>query len=228
MNLVRGILFGASSFPEASEYYKEGYSPLGTEQTVVLKNLLDKSPEIGQQYYERLQAERQIQSQVGRISTLKNQLTIKLGDPNLSAEEKMQAQQDFQQAAADIQAGVLESLGKTVPTQDLSQVQSTLQTITQSPNPVASSDVPVVDLTQPTKTPLLSVKGKKVAPKKVSLKVGKAIKFKTPKRKGVSLATVPSAKITPPPTTKGVSFTSTRARTKLPTKAPKVSGLRVT
>lgn len=228
MNLVRGTLFGKYSFPEASEFFKEGNSPLGYDQTIVLKNLLAKDPEAAQSYYENLQRYRDVTAKIAKMNDEKNQLRVVLADPNVSQQEKQQQYAAFLETVKGIRQSLLDTANSN-PTLGITQPQMT--SIDQSVIKSATDGlpVPVTDFLKDMGTlgtAGIGKKGKgvrfKVSVKKPS---SKSIAFKIPKseKKKVGITLSPPT----PPKTRGVVFDRGQYPSVPSPEVPTVRGLQV-
>lgn len=109
-NFVRAILFGSSAFPEAAEYYDQEKSPLGVDDTIILRQLQERDPEKAKLFEQRVEMKREINSELNRISKEKDALKLIIGDPNVSASDKEKAKQRFKENTRQIIEDVKQKL----------------------------------------------------------------------------------------------------------------------
>lgn len=143
VNGIKGILFGKYAFPEAGQYFNEEQSPLGVNQTIILKNLLDKDPAKGRQYFDYLQLQRDVQGRIGEIGQLKDRVRLILLDPNTSEEQKQQAYAEYSAKVRELKDSILSDLKSKVPQakEELSNVASQLdELVTVTPPPGSGTD----------------------------------------------------------------------------------------
>jgi hypothetical protein len=232
MNLIRGTLFGKYSFPEASAFFKEGLSPLGYDQTIILKNLLAKDPEAARTYYDNLINYREITGDVARMNDLKNQLRVQLADPNATQEDKAKAYADFLATIQGIRSKMVNAAGNqpagTATVADLASLDQSLIKSALSGLPLPQADV-AAQLGSITglgigKGKGISLKGiRKPGVKKLSTK---PIRFTLPKVKSQKAGTV-KLKLPAVPRRRGIPLAGGERSGVASPKKPQVNRLRV-
>lgn len=82
-NLVRSVLFGQYSTPQANRYYEGGETALGEEQSSTFKTLLERDPALALDYYNRVHVQRDIEGMVREVNDMQESLSAELRDPSL-------------------------------------------------------------------------------------------------------------------------------------------------
>lgn len=211
MNVIRGTLFGKYAFPEATTFFDKRLSPLGYDQTIIIKNLLDKDPEAARTYYANFIRYRELTSQVSRMNDEKNQLRVVLADPNVSNDDKRKAYQNFLTTVNQIRKGLVDAANENTvqPDTTMKSIDTSLIKSATDGLPVPASDflkdvgaLPMGGIGKKVKGVKFKVKVPKISTKAIKFKMESA-KKKTPDTKPVSL-TPPTYKLPTPPGVRGL------------------------
>jgi hypothetical protein len=223
-NYLKGFLFGKYSVPEATQYYREQEKPLGVDDTIVLRAILNENEDQGFAYYQSLLTKRDVQSVINDVRAEVTKAKLIITNPNATEEDKQGAYNAIQKQAIKAQDKLKSLMGKEV---DISAIDKIVKPLngTQDFTPIDSK----VSLPPTIATKLSGTGGKKVAFKATAIPKGKAISMKIAKPKAQSSSVVAGIKkLSPPPKSKGVKIAKGTAPKFLKPRRFKVSKLRVT
>lgn len=222
INLIRATLFGNYAFPESKEYYDEGYSPMGTEDTIITRQLLSEDNKTGIRFYELKRAYQDAGNKDRTINLLKGEMEREMTRPGLTPNERAEIVRRYGTKINDLKRGILKDIAPHTTTEQQATVANALASAYGIPNSNLLKGT--VALGPGANLSSLFSKGtgistKKIKPKKVALKSLKPISFKVG---GKNLRT-PSGKTSKyarsiaPPVSKGIPMAS----------APRPNGIRL-
>jgi len=223
-NLLRGVLFGRYSFPEAQNFFEEGGVSQSTKNSLILKNLQSQDPALAQEVYTKLSTQQEIQSQLNKINTGKDKLKMILGDPQYDDAFKQRAVQLYRENAAKIIEETKQKLLELAP-ENAETINTNLEKARQNllndaskivlpkANKITTSNLPAVSRgLQGLKVSSTGVKGvslPKLAVKKISLPT-----ISLPKTTPIKLPSVASIKIPTTKKKKGVALYQPKTKPK--------------